>query len=87
MTYASREDGRYDQARDREFYSPARRFLRREDLADLRGLLIGSDDTIEEGLSQLGIDPDDFELSDIRAIKRDLGLTYDKEECCWVEED
>jgi hypothetical protein len=63
---------RIDLKRDRDFHQPASRFVTSEELEDLADVLCGTDDSIEVGLSQIGIDPDLFDEDDIKAIQREL---------------
>jgi len=63
------------------------RFIRDEDIRELAEVLLGTEDSIEIGLSQVGIDPDDLSDKDIRQIKRELrdaGLKYDRDLNEWI---
>lgn len=57
-----------DKMRDADFSPAVERFITDGDIEELAELLIGTDDDIEIGLSQLGIDPDGFSPDDLDDI-------------------
>jgi len=63
------------------------RFLRKDDIKELAEVLLGTDDSIEIGLSQIGIDPDEFDNDDIDFIDdslNDTGLKYNVDQNEWL---
>lgn len=62
------------------------RFLRTEDVEELARELEGTEDTVEIGLSQIGIDPDGFGPRDIAFVTRRLAryITFDEDANEWV---
>lgn len=63
---------KFDNERDNEFFTPFGRFINRSDVEALADLLEGTDDSIVMGMSQLGIDPRQFNYEDRRAIRQQL---------------
>lgn len=78
-----------DRSRDREFYDPGDRFITFNQVEELADLLVGTDDSVELGLSQIGLDPDELSADDFEAVRSQLeefGVQYDEENDCWARD-
>jgi len=58
------------------------RFITKDELVTLAEVLLGTDDDLEIGISQVGLDPDELSTSDLGLIRRKLarkGIIQDDE--------
>lgn len=75
-----------DEERDDEFYEEPTRFFLQEDLELIRELLLTTNTSFHDAVSECGIDPDSLEEEDIREAKRSMGVKYSKKRQQWIED-
>lgn len=88
--YDERSDHEIDEERDRDFNDTGdTRFISDNDISNLADCLVDSEDSLREGLSQIGIDPGTFSKADLKFVARKLkhlGVTFDRELSCWCRQ-
>lgn len=77
----------YDAKRDRDFYEPFERPIVEEDIEALRDVLLGTSEHLDIALSEIGLDPFDFDRNDKRFIIKTARIRFDKNLQCWVDRD